>query len=117
MKNKLYFISGYHALVYCHEETETNVVLGGLCTFVADAKWNILRQTISKVNFIKLRPIIINEADLDGYKFIKTHEFTPTYKAYRTTPVKHRCPYFLHKAQKFGIGNDQWIRNNLFIER
>ena len=64
MKEKFFYLPGYHAVAYCHQDEGDSIVIGDICEFVNDAKNNFGRQKISKESFAKLRPL---ELDADNF--------------------------------------------------
>ncbi len=84
MKNKTYYLHGYHQLIYVHDETETDLVLGGRANFFDDARTNIYRQQISKDMFDRLRPLEVEKDKQAGYSFLEKEIFhgfaTPRYR-------------------------------------
>lgn len=71
MKDKYFFISGYHKLVYVHEENEEGYMLGGLSTFVNDAKSNNQRQFITKEKFNELKTMEVDYYNKHSYPFLE----------------------------------------------
>lgn len=74
MKGKLFFVKGYHLLVYVHQEVKQSwgaeLILGGLANFVEDAKNNYQRQRISQEDFSSYGPLMLDESRLGEYPFI-----------------------------------------------
>lgn len=95
MKNKTYFISGYHLLAFVHNETKNDIILGGLCEFYNDAKNNILRQKISKAEFSKMTTILLDEKKLSSYTFLETSPMLHVWKV--TDSVQHKKMIFYLK--------------------
>lgn len=75
MKNKFYYISGYHAIAYCHDESKDDVILGGLSAFLDDAKTNIFRQKISKRKFLKLGAVEVSHETAKDHPNLYFHDF------------------------------------------
>lgn len=70
MKGKVFYIRGYHRVVFCHKVEGDYLILGGLTHFVSDSKTNILRQEISIKNFKNLKPKELDESILPTYSFL-----------------------------------------------
>ena len=95
MKGRVFYIPGYHKLVYCHDEKEGMLILGGMTFFITDCKRNIIRQEISKIQFEKYKPILIDEYSPEQYHFLKISNCH-----YRVIEVSQTSGYYFKQSTK-----------------
>lgn len=79
-KDKYFYIPSVHAIVYCHDEDETGLILSGNCVFVRDAKTDTSRQFITHDNFKALNPKEIDLRKMDAYKFLEISTYVSAYR-------------------------------------
>lgn len=70
MQQKTFYLPGYNALVFCHDDNEKELILGGLNKFFEDTYTDNSRQSIGKDDFLKLEPVEINPEFIDDYDFL-----------------------------------------------
>ena len=70
MQQKTFYLPGYNALVFCHDDNEKELILGGLNKFFEDTYTDNSRQSIGKDDFLKLEPVEINPDFIDDYEFL-----------------------------------------------
>lgn len=132
-KNKIFFVSGYHKFIYCHDEIVSDenkdekkieLILGGLASFINDSRTTVIRQKITDVEFLKLKTIEINEVVLHKtpkkYKFIYKYFFKDNSFAYRVTEVeqhKNINPYDSYLNQATIIDDYLVKKNKDFIKK
>lgn len=74
-EKKLLYIPSLDKLTYCYGSDKNCFILGELGKFVNDAKNSIVRQQIKVNDLLKHNPVIIDEMQLQEYKFLHRHEY------------------------------------------
>jgi hypothetical protein len=80
LKQKYYYIPGYHRMVYCHDECDGILTFGGMTDYVNDARTNILRQNVSVNEFVAQKPKEVLLSELGEYSFLYVNPITGQYK-------------------------------------